>query len=107
MTRKNAEVERLEALLATHRRADAERRKPPVDLPVTGCGDTSCEVAVPTGMAPTGRCRCNERTLRQALRWQKRRGEFLEQTSVDLREAAQRDGIELDNLRNAGARGRP
>jgi hypothetical protein len=36
------------------------------DLP--GCGDHSCAVAKPRGMGTNGHCRCDERTLRRALR---------------------------------------
>jgi hypothetical protein len=33
-----------------------------------GCGDHSCAVAKPRGMGTNGHCRCDERTLRRALR---------------------------------------
>ncbi len=32
-----------------------------------GCGDNSCVVQAPKGMATNGGCRCNERQLRRAV----------------------------------------
>jgi hypothetical protein len=83
--RKNPEVERLEEIIATLRRAEAARRVPAADIPVAGCGDNSCDVASPGGMATNGGCRCNEMTLRRALRWRTRQVDFLTVTIQDMR----------------------
>jgi hypothetical protein len=34
---------------------------------IEGCGDNSCVVAKPRGMATNGGCRCDERKLRRAV----------------------------------------
>lgn len=46
---------------------DSVRAREPVSLEQLGCGDSSCVVRRPRGMAPNGGCRCDERTLRQAV----------------------------------------
>lgn len=35
----------------------------------SGCGDSSCIVRAPTGMATNGGCRCESPALRTAVRW--------------------------------------
>lgn len=91
MPRTNPRVEQLEQLErenAMLRKALEERRRDPGDLPVKGCGDNSCQVAQPRGMATNGGCRCEERELRRALQWYKRRAAFLEETIRTMREEA-------------------
>lgn len=41
--------------------------------PERGCGNHPCDVSTNTGMGPNGHCSCDERTLRRALRWYKKR----------------------------------
>lgn len=72
MARTNPEVERLQRELDLLRRANERLRVPPDPYPVSGCGDNSCQVAQPKGMATNGGCRCDERTLRRALAWYQR-----------------------------------
>jgi len=55
-------------------------RHDPGDLPVNGCGDSSCEVASTSGMATNGGCSCDDRTLRRALRYYKRLASFRQET---------------------------
>lgn len=88
MPRPNPEVERLELLVASLRRQLDERRRDPGDLPVNGCGDNSCVVRTPRGMATNGGCRCDERELRWALQYWKRVAAFREET---IREMVQRE----------------
>ena len=57
----------------------------PGDLPVSGCGDNSCEVEKPKGMATNGGCRCDEGTLRRALHYYKRRCIFLTGSVQELK----------------------
>ena len=43
---------------------------------LAGCGDHSCDVARPKGQGTNAGCRCNERTLRRALRIERARAEM-------------------------------
>jgi hypothetical protein len=85
MPRRNSEVERLEMLVASLQRQLDDRRRDPGDMPVQGCGDNSCIVAQPKGMATNGGCRCDERTLRRAVQWWKRLAAFREETIREMR----------------------
>lgn len=85
MPRTNHEVERLQTLVKVLQHQLDERRRDPGDLPVEGCGDNSCEVAKHGGMGTNGGCRCDERTVRRAMRYWKRRVEFLEETIRGMR----------------------
>jgi len=85
--RKNPEVERLERELAQLRQSEDARRKGPGDFPVLGCSDNSCEVRAPGGMGTNGGCRCEARELRRALRWWRRKAEFLETTIREMRDS--------------------
>ncbi len=85
------EQQRLVDEVAYLRKEAAERRRAPVDMPVEGCGDNSCEVRHPGGMATNGGCRCSPREVRRALRWWRRRAAFLEETVRELRAMVPRD----------------
>jgi hypothetical protein len=80
MPRKNPEVERFERENKRLREHIARTHADPGDLPVTGCGDHSCVVAVCVGMGTNGGCSCNEFTLRRAMMYWRRRSEFLQET---------------------------
>ena len=80
MRRPNPDVERLERECASLRRIIDEMRREPGDLPVTGCGDNSCVVRRPTGMATNGGCSCEASELRRALRFYRRLSEFRAET---------------------------
>jgi hypothetical protein len=82
--RKNPQVEQLERENAILRARLAELRADPGDIPFAAC-DHSCVCARPTGMAPNGGCRCDERTLRRAVSWWRRRCQFLEHTIREMR----------------------
>jgi hypothetical protein len=77
--------EQLEREVASLRRQLDAIRQDPGDYPELGCGDSSCIVAHPKGMRTNGGCRCDERTLRRAVMWWRRRGEFLLETIRELR----------------------
>jgi hypothetical protein len=83
--RNNPTVERLEREIAVLHKVIDDKSRDPGDLPVNGCGDHSCVVVRPTGMATNGGCRCQERELRRALTWYKRRAKFLEDTIAELK----------------------
>lgn len=85
MTRRNPEVDSLTRENDELRRQLAELRRDPGDLPVTGCGDTSCVVATPQGMATNGGCRCDPHTVRQALQYWRRLARFRERTIQEMR----------------------
>lgn len=72
MTRQNPEVERLQREVDVLRRENERLRAAPDPYPVSGCGADMCEVERPQGVHVVGRCRCDEQTLRWALRWHKR-----------------------------------
>ncbi|MGK3995145.1 hypothetical protein [Sorangium sp. So ce1024] len=85
MSRRNPEVERLEHQVDMLRRQLAERTRDPGDLPVSGCGDNSCEVRTPSGgMVTNGGCCCDEREVRRALRYFKRLSLFRQETIREL-----------------------
>jgi hypothetical protein len=94
MARKvNPEVEQLELQVKLLRGESARLRQPPGDMPFNGCGDNSCELGAPGGgMRTNGGCRCDERELRRALRWWRRRAEFLQVTVQDMREGLEAVG---------------
>jgi hypothetical protein len=102
MPRRNPEVERLETLVTSLQRQLDERRRDPGDLSVNGCGDNSCEVRKPRGMATNGGCRCEERELRWAMKYWKRVAAFREETIRGMvqREAEMR--IEIARLMQRG-----
>jgi hypothetical protein len=56
----------------------------PGDVPFVAC-DHSCACVSATGMAPNGGCRCDERKLRQAVRYWRRRAQFLQVTIQIMR----------------------
>lgn len=87
MTRINPEVERLTRECAALRSTIARLTADPGDMPVRGCGDNSCVVAQPSGMATNGGCRCEPHTLRRALAYYKRLAAFREETIRELRAA--------------------
>jgi len=80
MARTNPQVEALEHTISLLRRQLDERHRDPGDMPVRGCGDNSCLVEKPRGMATNGGCHCSERKLRWSVQWWKRRAAFLEET---------------------------
>ncbi len=85
--RNNPEVDRLTALVASLQRDLADRRRDPGDLPVTGCGDSSCVVSAPKGMCTNGGCRCSARTMRHAMMWWRRVAAFREESIREMRAA--------------------
>lgn len=88
MARINPRVDQLERENASLRKILDAQRQDPGDLPCYGCSDGSCIVKRPTGMHTNGGCRCEERELRRALMWYKRRCQFLEETIKQLVEEA-------------------
>jgi hypothetical protein len=75
--------------LAALREADVYRKMyervtaEPGDMPVSGCGDSSCIVESARsrgGQHTNGGCRCEGHKLRAAMAYWKRRAEFLQET---------------------------
>lgn len=84
-SRRDPRLVELERMVASLRAQLDERRRAPGDLPFVGCGDNSCVIVTPSGMATNGGCRCEARELRFALQHFKRRIAFLEETVRELR----------------------
>ena len=80
MSRRSEEAIRLEHENALLRKQIERFYQDPGDLPVGGCGDSSCQVAQASGMATNGGCCCDERTLRRALAFYKRLAQFQAET---------------------------
>jgi hypothetical protein len=80
VSRRSEEAERLERENAMLRKQIERFYQDPGDLPVAGCGDSSCQVAQASGMSTNGGCRCDERTLRRALSFYKRLAQFRAET---------------------------
>lgn len=97
MTRRpSPEVESLTRENAILRRQIEGMRLVPGDFPLSGCADNSCLVAKPQGPGTNGGCRCEERKLRLALQWWRRRAEFLQITVQDGRDRDARADLLLD-----------
>jgi hypothetical protein len=82
---------------AVKREADVYRRMyetvtaQPGDMPVAGCGDSSCIVESARsrgGQNTNGGCRCEAHKLRSAMAYWKRRAEFLQETIRLMKEAS-------------------
>jgi hypothetical protein len=86
MARRNPQVEHLEHLVSLYQKQLDAIRADPGDLPVTGCGDSSCVVARPRGQHTNSGCRCDARELRRALLYYQRRCTFLQETIKVLRD---------------------
>ena len=87
MARVNPQVEHLEKVNAMLRKQIESMRAEPGDIPILAC-DHSCVCATAHGQATNGGCRCDERKLRQAVQWWRRRAEFLQITIQDMRSGA-------------------
>ena len=84
MARRNPELDALTRENDALRRQLAELRRDPGDMPVKGCGDNSCVVAQPKGMATNGGCRCELREVRGALHYWRRLARFRETTIREM-----------------------
>jgi hypothetical protein len=83
-----ARIEALEDEVRSLRNIIRDYRADPGDCPLVAC-DNSCVCATPTGMATNGGCRCDERKLRQAVQWWRRRAIFLQTTIIDMKRGAE------------------
>lgn len=79
MAKRNLEVELLKKQVEFLQERFEKLFATPSEMPFGAC-DNSCVVTKPTGMATNGGCRCDERKLRQAVRWWRQRAEFLQAT---------------------------
>lgn len=85
MPRVNPQVEALERENRMLREQIKRMREEPGDVPFDPC-DNSCVVTSKRGgMMTNGGCRCDERKLRRATMWWKRRAEFLQISVQDLK----------------------
>lgn len=84
MARINPEVEHLRRMNEALRRVNERLIADPGDVPFVAC-DHSCVCASPVGMSTNGGCRCDERKLRQAVRYWRRRAQFLQATIQIMR----------------------
>ena len=86
MARVNPEVERLQRMVEIYKRTHERMLADPGDVPFVAC-DHSCVCVSATGVATNGGCRCDERKLRRAVQYWRRRAQFLQITIQTLREA--------------------
>ncbi len=86
MARKNEEVEHLRYMNAILQKQLDKIAENPGDMTTTGCGDNSCVVSKPSGMATNGGCRCEARKLRMAMMYWRRKSEFLQTLIKSIRE---------------------
>lgn len=80
----NPEVERLQRLVDAYRRVHDRMLADPGDVPFLAC-DHSCVCASASGMATNGGCHCDERRLRQAVRYWRSRAQHLQATIQIMR----------------------
>lgn len=85
MAKQNPRVEFLEKENNFLRDVIDKLREPPPDIPFAAC-DASCICVKATGQHTNGGCRCDERKLRQAVTWWRRRAEFLQTTIIEMRD---------------------
>lgn len=85
MAKPNHQVMTLEREVRLLRERIARIYEDPGDSPVVGCGDNSCLVETPNGMATNGGCGCSDHTLRRAVMWLKRRCAFMQATIQQMR----------------------
>lgn len=80
--------QRERAEIAAKRKAldDADDERHIAQEQPSGCGDSSCIVRAPTGMATNGGCRCELPTVRAALRWYRYEFEHGERLDAKRRE---------------------
>lgn len=91
---RDIQVERLEWENVRLRTQIAEmRREPREDMPSNGCGNSPCYVATPQGMHTNGMCMCDERALRVALAYYRRRCDFLQATIQEMRDGRPEEGL--------------
>ena len=86
MPRTNPEVEMLRKQVEVLRRELDRIRTDPGEFPALGCGDNSCEVARPQGVGTNGGCRCSNHVVRHALRYWRRKSQFLTEELRGTRE---------------------
>ena len=85
MAKVNPQVERLELEVRMLKHQIERMRQDPGDIPFVAC-DHSCAVVSAVGVAPNGGCWCDERKLRSATLWWRRRAQFLQVTIQDMRQ---------------------
>src|SRR5882672_549090 len=85
MARTNPQVEALRRENDLLRGQIKRMYQDPGDVPFVAC-DHSCVIATATGMSTNGGCRCDERKLRRAVQWWRRRAQFLQITLQDMRD---------------------
>ena len=86
MPKKSYQVESLERECASLRAQLKRMLQDPGDVPFVAC-DNSCACATPSGgMMTNGGCRCDERKLRMATRYWRRRAQHLQAVIQDMRD---------------------
>lgn len=58
---------------------------------LSGCGSHSCVIARPSGQGNNGRCRCDERALRRALRTLTAERDALQARNISIRKSCKSD----------------
>ena len=81
------------------------KAREPVDLAGVGCGDNSCLVERPRGMATNGGCHCEPRALRHAVMAYRAECDRLTAELADLKSQANEYGPAPGMARDASLRG--
>lgn len=90
---RDIQVERLEFEVRNLRSQIDRMRQDPGDLPFNGCCDHGCDVKRRDGVGTNGGCCCDENTLKTAVRWYRRRCEFLQATIQEMRDGKPEESL--------------
>ena len=99
MARTSPQVEHLQRMNDAYKRVHDRMLADPGDVPFVAC-DNSCVCVSATGMATNGGCRCDERKLRRAVAYWRRRAQFLQTTIQIMRGAEMPDEEAAPNAGN-------
>ncbi len=98
MSRTNPQVTALERENTILRRQIDRMREDPGDVPFDPCDNSCIVTSKRNGMMTNGGCRCDERKLRRAVSWWRRRAEFLQVTVQDMKQELVAEKLRADEV---------